>query len=1097
MAIDTLPDEDKSEAVKPDFLKGVGSGTIGSASKKTSDGKKGIGPDGKSLTPGGKDFSSALGDAPLKLAGAANKLAGGINPVSKVTFLAKLGKLVAGTSRRKRTTIGGGIVGFIIGVIFIVISAVSGPFQFIHIAELLLHSGSIADLSDASNERMGRLARFAKTGDYGETRLGFLGSQLKTSMVTELGEKGITPNYNRGTFESLTIDTNNENSPYNGIDNEDDLGKALEGDGLSSDSFTIAKTGEAGVFTVTPSEGGGLLSSYLKGRAFSNFLADNIDGNFIPDFVRTYVFDQYGFINLHPLRQLSNSLDTKINEKVYELWDKATQNYESTGQQPTEINTSGGEQEVTEPNGTVVDEPLAGESGSFLPSSKIIQSNLEGLVKSGPGKAAGGAALGIGIVCSARLVDENIGKFRYIEDVLPLTRLAGNAISVGEQVMNGQDVDPHELSILAQQFTSSQGDWSDAQTFQADENEPLTGQDMNSGVKQALSNQSIPWLAWTESAPVNALCTGVTGAVTTVAAVALGVIGNGGVISSGLQFAAQALVTGKIISEVSHLLAGDAINVATAAGPALGNDWNYGSRYLGNAMATQQGGLPMTNAQVSQVESNEATIEKKQFDSESIADRYFNPYNDQSLISQVMDKISPSATRNVGSIFDGVIGFVKTLALMPFKLVTSMVSADTPTTYTYPFPEVGFSQQDLSNPLVSNPYTNADAVAAILDAASQSGYSGPNYFQYVQTCFNDNIQKVDGRWDVIPISNPSTQAFNIYSDDPGDQYPSYCESNSTDWLRIRFFIFDTSVMEGYACGALQDEQSCQNDGVDSASEIIGQSTSSPTTSSSGSTSSGSGSTSSPGSTQTGSSLNINNTAAKQLAQKLAVNGTKIGYALYDSSGQQLASYDNFENYGASITKSMILVAYLNQVGSGALSNTAKTYLSNMIEISDDASANWVYKQLNNGPKEIKAVATEAGMTGFEFNTSDPLYVLGQSKITANDFARFFSKVDTLINSSQRSYGLSLLSNLSSEDQVGLLKSGLPGTVYSKEGWKGETPNDLGPPYIVNQAAQFSFNGQTYGVAVTVSGIDASGSTGQDDGQNIIQQIVSTLISIGT
>ncbi len=221
----------------------------------------------------------------------------------------------------------------------------------------------------------------------------------------------------------------------------------------------------------------------------------------------------------------------------------------------------------------------------------------------------------------------------------------------------------------------------------------------------------------------------------------------------------------------------------------------------------------------------------------------------------------------------------------------------------------------------------------------------------------------------------------------------------------------------------------------------------------------------------------------------------MGFALYDSSGNQLGNYNETSpNYGASITKSMLLVAYLKQVGSGTLSSEAKSQLTDLIENSANGSASapgpayWVYSHLTHGLSDVKAVASAAGMTGFEADTSDPLYTLGQSKITADDFAKFFSKIDTFMPASQKSFGLNLLSHLSSADQNGLLQANLPGTVYSKEGWKPESSGLEGAPYVVNQAAQFSYNGATYGIAVTVGGTSDQGS-----GEAIVLKIGKALM----
>lgn len=262
-------------------------------------------------------------------------------------------------------------------------------------------------------------------------------------------------------------------------------------------------------------------------------------------------------------------------------------------------------------------------------------------------------------------------------------------------------------------------------------------------------------------------------------------------------------------------------------------------------------------------------------------------------------------------------------------------------------------------------------------------------------------------------------------------------------------------------------------------------------------------------TDTAEEININNTAAEKIAQADSKGGTNVGYALYDSAGANLASYnDTFENYGASITKAMILVAYLNQEGNATatMSAQAQAEVTGMIEQSNDADANDVYNMLIDPSGQISDVASAAGMTGFKINdTGDSLYWLGQSQITAQDFAKFFSIIDTMIPATQKTFGLDLLSHIT--PNVGLLQAGLPGTVYSKEGWKpepgggsdparaGGNPNPFGKegvPYIVNQAGQFTFNNVVYGIAVTVGGTATEAS-----GEAIIKNVVKALITFST
>jgi hypothetical protein len=228
-------------------------------------------------------------------------------------------------------------------------------------------------------------------------------------------------------------------------------------------------------------------------------------------------------------------------------------------------------------------------------------------------------------------------------------------------------------------------------------------------------------------------------------------------------------------------------------------------------------------------------------------------------------------------------------------------------------------------------------------------------------------------------------------------------------------------------------------------------------------------------------------AALALARAEQAAGHRIGFALVSADGQTLAQVNPTEQtYSGSISKAMLLVAYLRQASAEPLSDAARAELTAMIEVSDNDAADWVYTHLSAAQHAVAQVAADAGMTGFQLDTSDPVYVLGQSLISAADFARLFARIDELMPTAQTSFGMYLLSHV--QERVGLLDAGLPGVVYAKEGWKPEPPGLLGAPYIVNQAAQFSYQGATYGVAVTVGTV-----SDQTDGEAIVRQIVGALL----
>jgi hypothetical protein len=236
----------------------------------------------------------------------------------------------------------------------------------------------------------------------------------------------------------------------------------------------------------------------------------------------------------------------------------------------------------------------------------------------------------------------------------------------------------------------------------------------------------------------------------------------------------------------------------------------------------------------------------------------------------------------------------------------------------------------------------------------------------------------------------------------------------------------------------------------------------------------------------GAGCSMDLSAATHTAEAEHTAGYRIGFALVTSSGHSLTAFTPATpNYGASITKAMLLVAFLSDRASEGLSAVDREELSEMIEGSDNNAANWVYQHLRSPTADVRRVASEAGMTGFHLDLSDPVYVLGQSLVTAGDFARFFSVIEAFMRPRYRNFGMRLLAGVN--ERVGLLAAHLPGVVYSKEGWKPENVGTLGAPYIVNQAGQFSCGGVTYGVAVTVGR-----AADQETAESVVQRIVSAL-----
>jgi len=169
---------------------------------------------------------------------------------------------------------------------------------------------------------------------------------------------------------------------------------------------------------------------------------------------------------------------------------------------------------------------------------------------------------------------------------------------------------------------------------------------------------------------------------------------------------------------------------------------------------------------------------------------------------------------------------------------------------------------------------------------------------------------------------------------------------------------------------------------------------------------------------------------------------------------------------------MILVAVLRRYAPQQLPTNVQALLVSMIEDSSDPAADAAFAYINSAA--IAQVAADAHMSDFQLCTDDPLYVLGNSLIDADDQARFFAQIDQLLPASTRSWALGLLSHPQAGDW-GIVTAVQDGTVYAKAGWRPESGDS---DWTVVQGAQIATD-TTVGLAILTqhnptqqSGIDA-------------------------
>ena len=160
---------------------------------------------------------------------------------------------------------------------------------------------------------------------------------------------------------------------------------------------------------------------------------------------------------------------------------------------------------------------------------------------------------------------------------------------------------------------------------------------------------------------------------------------------------------------------------------------------------------------------------------------------------------------------------------------------------------------------------------------------------------------------------------------------------------------------------------------------------------------------------------------------------------------------------ASISKAMLLVAYLRRAGNGRLTDSERLLLQPMIVVSDNDAADAVFAQV--GAAGLLGVARAAGMRKFI-----EVGHWSNEQITAADQARFFLRIDQLVPAVHRRYERKLLSSIVSEQRWGIPAAARRHRLkaFFKGGWRAG---------IVHQAAllQQTRGGRRLALAVLTSG----------------------------
>ena len=784
-------------------------GHLSEAAGDSGDSTGGSGPNLRALEGGGETSAPVRGHLSAVSGGGLQdkeESAGSLyNPTKekKKRFLKNWSK-----KDKQKAGIAGGVIGVLMGGGLLGGTFLVGPLEVMHLAQRL-HDAHFSQSESAGDGRVSKIYRFIRSGgNAGETRIGWLASKYKDKILGRLGGIGIVPEYGTAnTYKGFSIDTAHESSPYKGMTPEDAAAAFEQKTGLKP---TIGADGKLNVDAT---------EFFLKQRKTQSSMLKLLGDSRVATWARTHVLGRFGLVRTwHPLhiadRKVTVNLTDFYNNKIKGFFSRDTK-------APVAVDPS--KASTTDANGkpiasTVATDPSAAATAIAAPSES--SSLLKQLASSKGAKITGGVAAVSGLACALKAVDDGIADIRYAEVYKPMAQLGMNQMIMGQQVQIRQDTDPLEVQANAKAYTTTLPDgttvdWSTAKSLMALAG-VAGGIDWDAATKEAIKQGKPAWLDWTQNNKfMDGMCNTAVQLGVGVFSVAIGII-SGETISTVAGLAVSMLAAPAAIAQASSLLSGVGIDTSKLVGPALGLGSDLGVLIGANSAATALAGVPLTNGQASENNSLVATSQREDYNQKNFFARMFDPNDYRSLTASVIDSSSTSLTQNIGSIFRGVLNVGSSIAKIPASLYSATAHADTAPSYDYGIPQVGFSQADLNNPLVEDPYANADAVAKLLD-------TDPSNITRAKACFGVDINKdANNMWQVVPQTD-----VNVYSD---AYSANNCSDGGTNWLRIRFFIFDSGMMDGFACVQLDDGDSCSNDGVGS-----GQSATDSTTPSAGST----------------------------------------------------------------------------------------------------------------------------------------------------------------------------------------------------------------------------------------------------------------------
>lgn len=673
----------------------------------------------------------------------------------------KLGGKGKGKGGRKKWMLFGGGSAISIAALFVGFTFTSGFVEFIHFGKVL--QKHFAGIDDTMDDRQMARIRYRR-------RLSVGGNKAADIIERQLNKAGYTSLYDAaGYFQGFEIDTSKVSPGH-----------------LRSLGGTIETSPNGGQMLVLEP------GSNFRRRKLMNNVLKSAKIRFIPSKVSSRIMRTRGGVSFHILGNVDRRAHTTLTSYTDEVLKKFTDFFRKGSD--LNVRASG---ETQNSDGTELSEQ---DRAASQAGADDFNETIEG-VRTDPSDAnvsraanevsagvdGGKAADMVGLVCALRAIGDQWQTLMYTRVALPLVRLGVAFMSISSQIMSGDQVSIHEVSVMATMLHDKRSPWNSARSIQYEQGRNPTGPDMPRSARLSRIGNKPAIFSVADQLPVGTACrinnSTIGGLVISFA--------TGGIVLDGIMTGLGAIGIDPVGDGITSLI-GWAVGQplkAIPTGALLGNYANYGALLGSFNQFLGIGARVLTSAEGMQLREERLAAEKIDFESKPLATRVFDPTEPRSVAGQAFIGAPKTGSEAFASLSNALWKFPSTVATMFTKLTFKHAAAAG--SYDYGVDYIGFTSAEMNDSRFLDPEANKDAVEPQLAQLNE---------RYGK-CFGTTVDPASKQIITGEVPNYFLDDFNPCRITPENgEYETF--------TRYRFYLLDTMTDRSVECwGGIED--SCQ------------------------------------------------------------------------------------------------------------------------------------------------------------------------------------------------------------------------------------------------------------------------------------------------